>query len=56
MLDSSAAHRVASAERSVVVDEKLGHNEQRDALHTVRRAGRLGKDEVDDVFGQVVLA
>jgi hypothetical protein len=47
---------VALAERAVVVDQELGHHEQRDAFDVVGRAGDLGEDQVDDVLGKVVLA
>ena len=56
VLDRAAADRVALAERAVVADHELRHDEQRDALHIVRRAGDLGEHQVDDVVGQVMLA
>ena len=56
MLDRAAGHRVALPDRAILADQELGHDEQRDALHIVGRAGDLGEDEVDDVVGQVVLA
>ena len=56
VLDRPARHRVALAERPVVIDEELRHHEQRDALRAVRRARRLGQHEMDDVLGQVMLA
>ena len=39
VLDRAAGNGVALAERAVVVDQELGHDEQRDAFHVVRRAG-----------------
>ena len=42
---------VALAQRAVVVDQELGHHEQRDALDVVGRAGDLGEHQVDDVVG-----
>ena len=52
LLDGAAADRVALADRAVVVDQELGHHEQRDAFHVVGRAGDLGQHQVDDVFGR----
>ena len=51
LLERAAGDGVALAERAVLVDEELGHHEQRDAFHIVRRAGDLGEDQVDDVLG-----
>ena len=56
VLDRAAGDRVALAEAAVVVDQHLGHHEQRDALRTVGCARRLGQHEMDDIVGQVVLA
>ena len=56
LLDGATAHRVAVAETGVGVDQELGHNEQADALDPVRAARNLGQHQMDDVFGQVVLA
>ena len=50
----STSLRVPSA--AVGVDEELGHDEQRDALDPLRRIGRAGEHEMDDVVGVVVLA
>ena len=56
LLERAAAEAVAVAEAAVLVDEELGHHEQRDALDVVGRTGALGEHEVDDVFRQVMLA
>ena len=47
---------VAFAERTIGIDEKLWHDEQRDAFHPGWRVGQTGQHEVDDVLGHVVLA
>ncbi len=49
-------HVVARAERAVVVDQELGHDEERDSLHALGRVRRAREHEVDDVLGVVVLA
>ncbi len=56
LLERAALQRVALADRAVLVDQELGHDEQRDALDVVRRAGPLGQHQMDDVLGKVVLA
>ncbi len=56
VLDGAAVHRVACAERAVVADQELRHQEQRDAARTGRRVGQLGQHQVDDVLGEVLLA
>ena len=56
VLDRVAARIVARAERAVVVDEELRHEEQRDAFRAGRRIGQPREHEVDDVVGQIVLA
>ena len=56
LLDGAARHAVARAQRAVAVDQDLGHDEQRDALHPGRRVGQLGQHQMDDVLGHVVLA
>src|SRR5439155_25224238 len=56
VLDGDATHVVARAWAAVVVDQDLGHDEQRDALDTLRRARRAGQHEVHDVVREVVLA
>ncbi len=56
VLDRTADHAVALADRAVVADEELGHDEQRDALAAVGCAGGLRQHEVDDVLRHVVFA
>ena len=56
MFDRTAGQRVALAERAVVVDQNLRHQEQGDAARTGRRIRQLGQYQMDDVVGQVVLA
>ena len=56
VFDRMGAHVVARAERAVGVEQKLGHQEQRNAARAGRRVGQAREHEVDDVIGQVVLA
>ncbi|MCY1512456.1 hypothetical protein D9M68_469170 [compost metagenome] len=56
VFDGAAGHRVPLAQGAVVVDQDLGHQEQRNALGTSRGVGQLGQHQVNDVLGQVVLA
>ena len=56
VLDRDALHVVARAERAVVLDQELRHDEERDALHALGRAVDAREHEVDDVLGVVVLA
>src|SRR3546814_2673427 len=56
VLDRPARQRIACPERAVVIDEELGHDEQRNALDAVGRVGSLGKHEMDDIIGEVMLA
>jgi hypothetical protein len=56
VLDRDAVHVVARAQRTVGIDQELGHDEQRNALHAFRRIGRAGQHQMDDVLGHVVLA
>jgi hypothetical protein len=56
VLERDDVHVVARPERAVLVDEELGHDEERDALHAFRRVRRACEHEVDDVLGVVVLA
>ena len=55
VLDRHALHVVAEPKRPIRVDQELGHNEKRDALHTLRRGRRARQHEMDDVIGVVVL-
>ncbi|MPM13169.1 hypothetical protein SDC9_59524 [bioreactor metagenome] len=56
LLDLADRDRVARAERAVVVDQELRHNEERDPLGALAAAGRLGQHQMDDVLGHVVIA
>src|SRR6266511_660762 len=56
VLERHAADVVPGAEAPVRVDEHLRHDEERDALHALRRVRRPREDEVDDVLGEVVVA
>ncbi|MNF49427.1 hypothetical protein D3C84_306980 [compost metagenome] len=49
-------HVVALAEAAIVVDQELGHDEQRNALHPGRRVRQLGQHHVHDVFRQRMIA
>ena len=55
-LDADAFDVVALAERTVVVDQELRHQEQRDALGARRRIRQARQHQMDDVLGEVVLA
>ena len=55
VLDVVAIDVVRLAERAVLVDPDLGHDEQRQAPGADRRVGRAGEHEVDDVVGQVLV-
>eukprot|EP01022_Parablepharisma_sp_SALTPOND_P004193 TRINITY_DN118_c0_g1_i10.p1 TRINITY_DN118_c0_g1~~TRINITY_DN118_c0_g1_i10.p1 ORF type:complete len:1227 (-),score=392.65 TRINITY_DN118_c0_g1_i10:741-4421(-) len=55
VLDGHALHVVACAQRTIGIDQELGHDEQRNALHALGRIGGTGQHEVDDVLGHVVL-
>ncbi|MNQ76734.1 hypothetical protein D3C85_915820 [compost metagenome] len=56
VFDRAAAHGVARAQAAIGIDYHLGHQKQRDALGSGRRARQLGQHQVDDVLGQVLLA
>ena len=56
VLDRHAVDVVARAQRAVVVDQELGHDEQRYALDAFGRVGGARQHQVDDVLGVVVLA
>jgi hypothetical protein len=55
VLDRAAGDGVAVAQRTVLVHQELGDDEQRDAFDVVRRPGDLGEHQVDNVLGQVML-
>ena len=54
MFDRTTGKRVACAQRSVIIDQEFGYDEQRDALHIVRRIGCLCQHQMDDIFGQIM--
>ena len=56
VLDRMRAHVVAGAGRAVGIEQKLGHQEQRDAARAGRSIGQPREHEMDDVVGEVVLA
>ena len=56
VLDGMGAHVVKAAKRAVLVDEHLGHQEQRDALVAGGRVRQPRQNEMDDVVGKIVLA
>ncbi|MNS46734.1 hypothetical protein D3C72_792430 [compost metagenome] len=49
-------HVIALAEAAVIVDQELGHDEQRNALHPGRCVRQLGQHHVHDVFRQRMIA
>ncbi|MNN12546.1 hypothetical protein D3C81_1255410 [compost metagenome] len=48
--------RVALTQAAVGVDQELGHQKQRDTFGAGRGIRQLGQHQVDNVFGQVLLA
>jgi len=56
VFNGTTAHQVARAEAAVGIDHGLGHQEQRDPLRPGWRIRQLGQDQMDNVFGEVVLA
>ena len=52
---SSIEPQLTASQRTVVLDENLGHHEKRDALGTQRGAFDAREHKVNDIFGQVVL-
>ena len=56
VVDAGERDVVALADRAVVGDEPLRHDEERDAPRSGRRVGQLGQDEVDDVVAHLVVA
>ena len=55
VLDRAALDRVARAQRAVVIDDELGHDEQRNALHIVGRASGFRQHEMDDIVVEIML-
>jgi hypothetical protein len=56
VFDRAAGHAVARPQRSVGIDQDLGHHEQRYAFDAGRRAFDPGQHQVDDIFSEIVLA
>lgn len=56
VLDGGTGDIVTLAQRAVVIDQELRHQKERDTLIAFRGIGLTGKNEVNDVFGSVVLA
>ena len=55
MFERGTDQIVAGTQRTIVVDQEFRHQEQRDALQSGRRIRQTGQDQMDDVFGNVVL-
>jgi hypothetical protein len=55
LLDVGGDDAVAGTERSVLVDQELRHHEKRKALRPGHRSLGAGEDEMDYVFGGIVL-
>ncbi|MNF96098.1 hypothetical protein D3C84_788760 [compost metagenome] len=49
-------HVVALAQRTVIAQQKLGHDKQADALHPGRRVRQPGQHHMHDVFRQRMVA
>ena len=56
VLEPGATDAVARPRPAILARQQLRHQEQADPLDAGRRIGQPGEDEVDDVFGQVLLA
>ncbi len=56
VLDRAAGDAVARAQRAVGIDQHLRHHEQRHALDAGRCALDARQHQMDDVFGEIVLA
>ena len=56
MFNGAAVHRVTRAQAAIGIYQELRHQEQRDALGPGRCVRQFGQHQVDDVFGEVVLA
>lgn len=56
MCSIEPADGVALAKAAVVADHELGHQKQRNAFRPRRCIRKLGQDQMNDVFGQVVFA
>ncbi|VVP55744.1 hypothetical protein PS854_05649 [Pseudomonas fluorescens] len=56
MFDRATVRRVTRAQAAIGIDHELRHQEQRNAFRTGRCVRQFGQHQVNDVFGQVVLA
>ena len=56
VLDRVGAGVVAGAERTVGIDQKFRHQEQRHAARSGRRVRQPRQHQVDDIVGQIMLA
>ncbi len=56
MLNTATPNLVRRTALAVLGDQHLGHQKQRDAARSLRRVGQFGEYQMDDIFGQVVLA
>ena len=56
VLDGQALDCIALARLAVGVEQELGRDEERDALHTRGGIGQPGQDQVHDVVGHRVIA
>ena len=56
VFDRAAGDAVGRAERTVGIDQHLGHHEQRHALDAGGRAFDAGQHQMNDVLGEIVLA
>jgi hypothetical protein len=56
VLDRHTVHVVALAQRAIVIDQQLGHEEQGDALHALGGSRGARKHQMDDVVGEIMLA
>ena len=55
VLDADAVHIVASPQRTVGINQELGHHKQTDALNALRRTRDPRQHQMDDVLGHIVL-
>ena len=56
MLDRTAGHAIARAQGSVRIDIQLRHHKQRQSLGALRCALTPRQHQMNDVFGQIMLA
>ena len=56
VLDRMGANVIAGAGRTVGIEQKFRHQEQRNAARARRRIGQPGEHEMNDVVGEIVLA